>query len=134
MIRLGAVLLAAILLAGFKANSHNLAGSEWRPLTIADQQVDPDAGIFVRFGGSGVLVGHTGCNMFSGRYHLDGTQIKVTEVSVKATGCPGPETSDDGALLTALLASRQFIRNRARLSLTDENGHIQATFVQTDWD
>ena len=123
----------ALAIAG-PAAAAQLAGSEWRPTELDGIDVPSGSEIFVRFGGKNKIEGHGGCNRFLGAYKLAGSNIAIGPLATTRMACPEPIMEREARFLRALENSRQFMRNRIDLSLTDNAGMIIARLLQTDAD
>ena len=124
----------ALALATTSAAAAQLAGSEWRPTEIRTIEVPAGAEMFVRFGDGGKLVGHGGCNRFVGTYKLVGDAIELGRLGVTRKACPDPVMKYEERFLRALASARRFVRDRAKLSLADDDGKPVMRLVQTDAD
>jgi heat shock protein HslJ len=132
--RAAPMMFGLALLAAAPASAAELAGSEWRPVRIGAAPWPEDSGIFVRFESEGRLAGHGGCNRFMGSYALGGDTIEIGPVAATRMACPEPAMEHERLLFDVLESARGFSRNRTELTLTDSQGHVIATFIQTDWD
>jgi heat shock protein HslJ len=124
--------LAALLVS--PATAASLAGSEWRPVEIAEVAIADDADIFVQFRAEGRITGHGGCNRFFGIYRLDGGRMHIGPLASTRKACPGPVMHRESGLLGALSRAKGFTRDRIDLTLRDASGNVIARFRQTDAD
>lgn len=132
MMTRAAVMLGMTLLMATSARAQELAGSEWRPVTIGGMRWDGSEA-FVRFEGEGHLVGHSGCNRFVGTYALTGDIIEIGPLAATKMMCPEPIMARERALFDALGSAHSYAREGTELTLVDaEEGTV--SFVQTDWD
>jgi heat shock protein HslJ len=135
---IGAKLLALALLATGTGVSwsgeYNLAGTEWRALTIAGEEVPTGASMFVHFRAEGELFGNAGCNYFYGRYETNGDGLEISHLAVTRKACPDPVMQLENAFLDTLEASRRYQREPAPMKFFDENGDQLATLAWTNWD
>jgi heat shock protein HslJ len=129
-------LLAAVALATLPAvaAAEGLAGSEWRPLTLAGAPFPDGVEAFVQFGAEGALTGRGGCNRFSGAYAIDAGRLTIGPVAATRMACPEPAMSAEATLFQTFLATRAFFRDGADLTFLGEDGAPVAAFAQTDWD
>ncbi len=112
-----------------------LAGSEWEPLRLGtvDATVE-DVEQFVRFEDEGRVVGHGGCNRFTGGYELEGDALTVGPLAATRMACPPPQMEREQALFAILDRTRGFRRDGTELTLLDSDGAEVASFRQRDWD
>lgn len=127
-----ALALAALPMAA--AAQQGLAGSEWRPLTVAGQPFPEGVEAFVQFGADGRLTGLGGCNRFSGSYSIDGDNLTIGPVAATRMACPEPAMAAEAALFAAFDAAASFSRDEADLNLLDADGVPVAAFARTDRD
>lgn len=128
------LLALAFSLPAAAASADGLAGSEWRPLTLAGEPFPEGVEAFVRFGADAGLTGSGGCNRFVGSYEIDGDTLVIGPVASTRMACPEPAMAAEAALFQVFEAVRGFARDGAALTLTDADGAPVAAFAQTDWD
>ncbi|MEM7022275.1 MAG: META domain-containing protein [Pseudomonadota bacterium] len=129
-----ALLVCALPLTVGNALAAGLAGSEWRPVIVTQEDWPPDVDAFVRFEGEGRLAGHGGCNRFFGGYDIADQTLTRGHVGITKMACPEPAMGAENLLLDSLAKTRSFQRDGTELMLLDEAGDPIASFVQTDWD
>lgn len=127
-------LLSLALVVPTAAAADGLAGSEWRPLSLAGAPFPEGVEATVQFGGDGRLTGSGGCNRLAGSYVAEGGALTVGPVAATRMACPEPAMSAEAALLRALSDARGFVRDGASLTLAGEDGAPVGAFAQTDWD
>lgn len=83
---------ASIVVAGCASHPAALTDSSG-PLSLIGTWRIPDAAqsVSVTFAADGQISGTAACNSFTGRYAVSNGQIRVSEVSSTALGCPGAE-------------------------------------------
>ena len=126
--------LGIVTLGCASAGSQNLAGSEWRPLTLNGADADPAVEQFVRFESDGKLVGAGGCNNFFGSYELEDDTIELSPLGMTRKMCSEPVMDAELALVNVLQKARSVQRQETELGLYDEQGQLVGSFRQTDWD
>jgi heat shock protein HslJ len=132
MMTRAAVMSGVALLMATSADAVELAGSEWRPVTIGGMHwEEPEA--VVRFEGEGRLAGHSGCNRFAGTYALTGDTIEIGPLAATKMMCPEPIMAQERALFDALGSAHSYRREGTELTLIGAAGGT-VFFVQTDWD
>lgn len=127
-----AFILAAVAVSS--ARSAELAGSEWRPTQVGEQQLGEDAGIFLKFAADGRVNGHGGCNGFFGSYELTDKTLTFSRMGVTQMACPEEIMGREQAFFAALGKVKSFVRDGTVLVLSDDSGNEVARFQQTDWD
>jgi hypothetical protein len=85
-----------------------LTGISWRPITLGNETIPEDSGIFVSFAESGIEVGPLGATRMA---------------------CPQAIMSREMAFLEALQKTRGFQANNDSLRLLDDEGSVLAEFV-----
>jgi heat shock protein HslJ len=104
-----------------------LEGTSWT-LTqlIVDghgQPLVPTTLITLQFEASGsAYVGSSGCNYYSGTYHVSGKQLQLLFGSVTLKGCAEPIMSQEVSYLNTLQRVRSFTLSGRVLSLRDDQG------------
>lgn len=116
------------------AAAEGLAGSEWRPLTLAGAPFPEGVEATVQFGADGRLTGSGGCNRFTGSYAIEGETLTIGPVAATRMLCPEPAMSAEAALFRVLSEARSFVRDGAELNIAGEGGAPLGAFAQTDWD
>lgn len=81
-----------------------LRGGPWTITDVAGTPVPAGATATIEFGEGAVVVGHTGCNQFTGRFELDAEGLRFPPLAVTRIGCPAPLADFEQALLAHLAA------------------------------
>lgn len=134
VVLLGLSLLVAGMTEELAAGGNALAGSTWRPLAVADEDVPGSAGLFIRFEANGKLAGHGGCNAVFGRYRIDKATIAIGPLASTRKACPPAIMRREQGFVTALEGARLYLRDGDRLTLKDARGVTVLRFVETDRD
>ncbi len=129
-----ALALAVPTLPAMAAESHPLAGSEWRPVEIAGSATPEEVEVFLQFGAEGVVSGTGGCNRFTGSYALTETSIEFAPFATTMMACPDPQMEVEQRLFKALSEVRGFARDRVDLVLSDADGAPLVVLMQRDAD
>jgi heat shock protein HslJ len=88
-------------------------------------------GLITSFRGQGDLHGYAGCNEFSGEYHINGSNLNITNISKGNKGCTGEDERNavEGHFLNALEAVATFNQEADQLYLLDASGTILVEYV-----
>jgi heat shock protein HslJ len=104
-----------------------LKGTSWTLTHLVvnghSQPLVPTTLITLQFEASGsAYVGSSGCNYYSGTYHVTGNQLQLIFGSVTLKGCSGPIMSQEASYLNTLQRVRSFALSGVVLTLRDEQG------------
>jgi heat shock protein HslJ len=100
--------------------SSELAGSKWRLLQLGEPAVTPDAEITVTFSADRLL-GHSGCNDYSGSYQLTGDTIRISNTEVTTMACKETLRMTQEALYLEMLTKvNKFKVQSQQLELFDD--------------
>ncbi len=106
-----------------------LTGISWRPITVGDEAIPEDSGIFVSFAVDGGIKGRGGCNNFFGSLEQTESGIEVGPLGATRMACPEPIMSREMAFLKALQNTRGFQVNNDSMRMLDDEGSVLAEFV-----
>jgi heat shock protein HslJ len=106
-----------------------LTGISWRPVSVADQEIPEDSGLYILFEVDGSIKGHGGCNSFFGSLEKAGSGIAVGPLGATRMACPGDIMDREMAFMDAVQRTRDFRSGRDGMSLIDVDGSVLATFV-----
>jgi heat shock protein HslJ len=99
-----------------------LTGTEWRIDTVAGVPALADRPASISFA-EGRIAGTSGCNRFSGSYHLNTTVLTLGPVAATKMACPGTAMDQETKLFAILKGSVGMrFRNGDTLILTGANG------------
>lgn len=107
----------------------------WLATRINDQPVEPEAagGLpFLVFEPGQRIDGGNPCNEVSGRYRLDGDQLRLDRLSVTQMSCGSSDGGQQWAYLLALKATTTVRREGPTLTLLDSAGAAVLVFRATD--
>lgn len=127
---------AVVLALGLAAPSiaQPLAGSEWGPMSFADQPAHPDVDAFIQFDADAAFFGNNGCNTMRGRYVTNGDAILFGPAATTMMICAGPAGEQEPLFNAALNAARSFERDGITLILRDADGSEVMKLQQRDAD
>ena len=106
-----------------------LTGISWRPITLGNEAIPEDSGIFVSFAVDGGIKGRGGCNNFFGSLEQTESGIEIGPLGVTRMACPPPIMNRESAFLEALQKTRDFQANDESMRLLDDEGSVLAEFV-----
>ena len=106
-----------------------LTGISWRPVSVGDQEIPEDSGLYVLFEVDGSIKGHGGCNGFFGSLEKADSGIAVGRLGATRMACPDEIMDREMAFMAAVQKTRDFRSGGDRMSLIDEGGSVLAVFV-----
>ena len=106
-----------------------LTGINWRPITLGNEAIPEDSGIFVSFAVDGGIKGRGGCNNFFGSLGQTEWGIEIGPLGVTRMACPPPIMNRESAFLEVLQKTRDFQTNDESMRLLDDEGSVLAEFV-----
>ena len=106
-----------------------LTGINWRPITLGNEAIPEDSGIFVSFAVDGGIKGRGGCNNFFGSLEQTESGIEIGPLGVTRMACSPPIMNRETAFLEALQKTRDFQANDESMRLLDDEGNVLAEFV-----
>ncbi len=106
-----------------------LTGISWRPVSVGDQDIPDDSGLYVIFEVDGSIKGHGGCNGFFGSLEKADSGIAVGRLGATRMACPDEIMDLEMVFMDAVQRTRDFRSGGDRMSLIDEGGSVLAIFV-----
>ncbi len=106
-----------------------LTGISWRPVSVGDQEIPEDSGLYVLFEVDGSIKGHGGCNGFFGSLEKADSGIAVGRLGATRMACPDEIMDREMAFMDAVQKTRDFKFGIGGMSMLDETGNVLATFV-----
>jgi len=106
-----------------------LTGISWRPVSVGDQAIPEDSGLYVLFEVDGSIKGHGGCNGFFGSLEQADSGIAVGRLGATRMACPDEIMDLEMIFMYAVQRTRDFRSGGDRMSLIDEGGNVLAVFV-----
>jgi len=106
-----------------------LTGVSWRPVSVGNQEIPEDSGLYVLFEVDGSIKGHGGCNGFFGSLEKADSGIAVGPLGATRMSCPGEIMDREMAFMDAVQRTREFQSGGDRMSLIDADGSVLAEFV-----
>ena len=107
-----------------------VTGVSWRPVSVGDDAIPEDAGLYLFFEVDGSFKGHGGCHGFFGSLQKADSGIEVGPLGASRMACR-PETimRRETEFMDAVQKTRDFKTTRDGMSLLDEEGNVLASFV-----
>jgi heat shock protein HslJ len=102
-----------------------LAGSEWGPAGGSEQSLQFR---------NGRVVGHSGCNHYTGSYEQDGNKLTLGPIAATKMACPPDRMEKEQAWFDMLGRVGSFEATHLVLTLKGANGEVIATLQRRDWD
>lgn len=97
----------------------DITKKHWKLITVGGMEAS-QVDAYIIFGTEpGKFNGKAGCNVIRGRYLVEGTDVKITDVISTKMACPDLET--ENAFIKALDATDRYIANKNTLQLFSGN-------------
>jgi heat shock protein HslJ len=106
-----------------------LTGVIWRPVTVDEQAIPADAGMYIQFEVDGGIKGHGGCNGFFGSLEQRESGVGVGPLGSTRMACPEEIMSREMAFLNAVQQTTNFETSDDNLILLDEENRVLAEFT-----
>jgi len=106
-----------------------LTGVHWRAVSVGDQEIAEDSGVFIQFEIDGSVNGNSGCNSFFGSLEKSGSGIGMGQLGSTHKACPGPAMSLEATFLEAIMRTKDIKSGRGKMRLLDGDGDVLAEFV-----
>ena len=106
-----------------------ITGIKWRAVSVGDQTIPADSGIYIQFEVDGSIKGHAGCNGIFGSLEQRKSGVGVGPLGATRMACPEPIMSREVAFIDAVQKTANFQSTGDNLSLLDEESGVLAEFV-----
>jgi heat shock protein HslJ len=125
----GLLVLAACGSAGSLAGGGDLTGKVWALSALNGQPLVAGTGISAQFAADGNVSGSAGCNRYSGKYTISGSNITFN-VPIASTmmACPQPVMDQESAYLKMLGEAKIYTVRGDELTLADATNAALATY------
>jgi len=123
------VMLQGRQMAQVGGGGAEVTGVTWLPVTVGDEAIPEDSGMFISFEVDGSINGHGGCNKFFGSLEQTDSGIGVGPLGGTRMACPEEIMDRETAFMDAVAKTRNFQSSRDGMSLLGENDSVLATFV-----
>ena len=111
-----------------------VTGVNWRPVSVGDEEIPEDAGLYLLFEVDGSIKGNGGCNSFFGSLQQSDSGIEAGPLGGTRMACPETIMNRETAFMNAVQKLRDFQTGKDGMSLLDEDGNVLARFVAGDDD
>ena len=126
--------IAFVTMQGKQLGQLGSSGAEitaikWRAVSIGDEAIPANSGIYIRFEVDGSIEGNAGCNGFFGSLEQRGSGVGVGPLGATRMACPDPIMSREMSFIDAVQKMASFQSTSDSLSLLDEEGDVLVEFV-----
>jgi putative lipoprotein len=126
--------IAFVTMQGKQLGQLGSSGAEitaikWRAVSIGDEAIPANSGIYIRFEVDGSIEGNAGCNGFFGSLEQRGSGVGVGPLGATRMACPDPIMSREMSFIDAVQKMASFQSTSDSLSLLDEEGNVLVEFV-----
>jgi|GEM_PF-5406603 len=123
-------LAAAAVFASVAPATAQTASSEWRPLSLGADAVDPGSGQRLRLDADGTVTVFAGCNGYAGRYRHQGSAFRVVSLAGSRRIFAARTMHKETMLYAVLKTARQARRDGPLLRLYDGKAREIASFIR----
>jgi len=106
-----------------------LTDVHWRAVSVGDQAIAEDSGVFIQFEVDGSVNGNSGCNNFFGSLEKSDSGIGMGQLGSTRKACPGPAMSLEATFLEAITQTDDIKSGGGTMRLLDSDGDVLAEFV-----
>lgn len=126
--------IAFVTMQGNQLGQLGSSGAEitaikWRAVSIGDEAIPANSGIYIRFEVDGSIEGNAGCNGFFGSLEQRDSGVGVGPLGTTRMACPDPIMSREMSFIDAVQKMASFQSTSDSLSLLDEEGDVLVEFV-----
>lgn len=126
--------IAFVTMQGKQLGQLGSSGAEitaikWRAVSIGDEAIPANSGIYIRFEVDGSIEGNAGCNGFFGSLEQRDSGVGVGPLGATRMACPDPIMSRETSFIDAVQKMASFQSTSDSLSLLDEESDVLVEFV-----
>ena len=125
--------IALVMLQGRQMNigggGAELTGVHWRAVSVGEQEIAEDSGVFIQFEVDGSIKGNSGCNSFFGSLQKSDSGIGMGQLGSTRMACPGPAMSLEATFLEAIAQTNDIKSGGGTMRLLDDEGDVLAEFA-----
>ena len=126
--------IAFVTMQGKQLGQLGSSGAEitaikWRAVSIGNEAIPANSGIYIRFEVDGSIEGNAGCNGFFGSLEQRDSGVGVGPLGTTRMACPDPIMSREMSFIDAVQKMASFQSTSDSLSLLDEEGDVLVEFV-----
>ena len=125
----GLLILAACGSSGSQGGGGDLTGKVWALTTLNGQPLVAGTGISAQFTSDGKVSGSAGCNQYTGKYTVSGSNITFDpSIATTMMACPQPVMDQESAYLKMLGEAKTYSVKGDELILTGADNAKLATY------
>ncbi len=126
--------IAFVTMQGKQLGQLGSSGAEitaikWRAVSIGNEAIPANSGIYIRFEVDGSIEGNAGCNGFFGSLEQRDSGVGVGPLGTTRMACPDPIMSREMSFIDAVQKTASFQSTSDSLSLLDEESDVLVEFV-----
>lgn len=106
-----------------------ITGIKWLAVSVGEEAIPANSGIYIQFEVDGSIKGHAGCNGFFGSLEQRDSGVGVGPLGATRMACPDPIMSRELTFIDAVQKMASFQSTSDTLSLLDEESDVLAEFV-----
>ena len=106
-----------------------ITGIKWRAVSVGEEAIPANSGIYIQFEVDGSIKGHAGCNGFFGSLEQRQSGVGVGPLGATRMACPDPIMSRELIFIDAVQKMASFQSTSDALSLLDEENDVLVEFV-----
>ncbi len=106
-----------------------ITGIKWRAVSVGEEAIPANSGIYIQFEVDGSIKGHAGCNGFFGSLEQRQSGVGVGPLGATRMACPDPIKSRELTFIDAVQKMASFQSTSDTLSLLDEENDVLVEFV-----
>ena len=106
-----------------------ITGIKWRAVSVGEEAIPANSGIYIQFEVDGSIKGNAGCNGFFGSLEQRNSGVGVGPLGATRMACPDPIMSREMSFIDAVQKMASFQSTSDSLSLLDEEGDVLVEFV-----
>lgn len=106
-----------------------ITGIKWLAVSVGEEAIPANSGIYIQFEVDGSIEGHAGCNGFFGSLEQRDSGVGVGPLGSTRKACPEPIMSREVTFMDAVQKMASFQSTSDTLNLLDEESDVLAEFV-----
>ena len=106
-----------------------ITGIKWLAVSVGEEAIPANSGIYIQFEVDGSIEGHAGCNGFFGSLEQRGSGVGVGPLGTTRMACPDPIMSRELTFIDAVQKMASFQSTSDSLSLLNEENDVLVEFV-----
>lgn len=106
-----------------------ITGIKWRAVSVGEEAIPANSGMYIQFEVDGSIEGHAGCNGFYGSLEQRDSGVGVGPLGATRMACPDPIMSREVTFIDAVQKMASFQSTSDTLSLLNEENDVLVEFV-----